>query len=168
MIYVTIMCSHMNYTSSQFSTWPSIICSFRCSIIYAMSSIRCDHYVFVKVKNKGEPILFAMELFLLIPPNQVDLSIFITASKRSLGQGNIFTPVCHFVHRGACVVAGGHAWLLGGHAWLAGGVCVVGGCANAWFPGGCVVGGCASSINLCIFMAKGGSMQDKRGEHNAW
>ena len=26
--------------------------------------------------------------------------LFITASKRSLGQGNIFTPVCHSVHRG--------------------------------------------------------------------
>ena len=32
----------------------------------------------------------------------------ITARKRSLGQGNIFTPVCHSVHRR------GHAWLLGG------------------------------------------------------
>ena len=30
---------------------------------------------------------------------------FITARKRSLGQGNIFTPVCHSVHRG-------RAWLL--------------------------------------------------------
>ena len=26
--------------------------------------------------------------------------LFITARKRSLGQGNIFTPVCHSVHRG--------------------------------------------------------------------
>ena len=25
---------------------------------------------------------------------------FFTARKRSLGQGNIFTPVCHSVHRG--------------------------------------------------------------------
>ena len=68
------------------------------------------------------------------------LNLFFTARKRSLGQGNIFTPVCYSVHRGgACVVApggrgvcgcsagcmcgcsGGHAWLLrggGGHAWL--------------------------------------------------
>ena len=28
------------------------------------------------------------------------LSHFITARKRSLGQGNIFAPVCHSVHRG--------------------------------------------------------------------
>ena len=74
----------------------------------------------------------------------------ITARKQSLGQGNIFTPVCHSVHRGegACVVArgmcmvapgaggvggcacllrGGHAWFyLGGHAWFySGGACVV-------------------------------------------
>ena len=27
-------------------------------------------------------------------------SLLITARKRSLGQGNIFTPVCHSVHRG--------------------------------------------------------------------
>ena len=89
----------------------------------------------------------------------------ITARKRSLGQGNIFTPVCHSVH------GGGRAWLLrrgdmhgcsggvcmvapgghmcgcsrgacmaapGGRAWLLGGPCMVlfGGCA--WFySGGC-------------------------------
>ena len=52
----------------------------------------------------------------------------ITARKRSLGQGNIFTPVCHSVHRGACVVAGGVRG-------SGGGACVVaGGCA--WLPGG--------------------------------
>ena len=28
------------------------------------------------------------------------ISLFITARKRSLRQGNIFTPVCHSVHRG--------------------------------------------------------------------
>ena len=28
------------------------------------------------------------------------ISLFITTRKRSLGQGNIFTPVCHSVHRG--------------------------------------------------------------------
>ena len=30
----------------------------------------------------------------------------ITARKRSLGQGNMFTPVCHSVHRGVCLVEG--------------------------------------------------------------
>ena len=33
--------------------------------------------------------------------------ILITARKRSLGQGNIFTPVCHSVHRGDLVREGG-------------------------------------------------------------
>ena len=33
--------------------------------------------------------------------------ILVTTRKRSLRQGNIFTPVCHSVHRGACVVAPG-------------------------------------------------------------
>ena len=69
----------------------------------------------------------------------------ITARKRSLGQGNIFTPVCHSVHRGvACVVAPGGGWgcvwlLRGGeHAWLLQGACMV------LFRGACVVlfGGC--------------------------
>ena len=75
-----------------------------------------------------------------------------TARKRSLGQGNIFTPVCHSVHRGgdawllqrghAWLLLGGHVWLLGGRAWLLpGGACVVaprGACMVA--PGGaCVV-----------------------------
>ena len=52
--------------------------------------------------------------------------IFI-ARKRSLGQGNIFTPVCHSVQRGVCVVAPGGAWLLlGGHVWLLWGAACVG------------------------------------------
>ena len=85
-----------------------------------------------------------------------------TARKRSFGQGNIFTPVCHSVHRGgmhgcpggvrgcwgACVVAGGGmcgCWgacmVAGGCVWLPGGVCgcrgayvVAGG--HAWLPEG--------------------------------
>ena len=36
--------------------------------------------------------------------------------------------------QGACVVAGGHAWLLGGHAWLLGGAWLAGG--HVWLPGG--------------------------------
>ena len=58
--------------------------------------------------------------------------LIIIARKRSLAQGNIFTPVCHSVHRGACVVVGG-VHVCGGHAWLQGGMC---GCRGA-----CVVGG---------------------------
>ena len=34
------------------------------------------------------------------------MTTFITACKRSLGQGNIFTTVCHSVH-GGCLVPGG-------------------------------------------------------------
>ena len=68
----------------------------------------------------------------------VGIPLFITARKRSLGQGNIFTPVCHSVHggghawlwEGACMVARGHVWLLGGHAWLLGG--------HEWLWGACI------------------------------
>ena len=63
-----------------------------------------------------------LHLVLLPPANEV------------LGQANIFTPVCHSVHRGgihgcsqgACMVAlGGFGGCLGGHAWLLWGVCMV-------------------------------------------
>ena len=62
--------------------------------------------------------------------------------------------------RGACVVAGGHAWLYGGHAWLLGGACVVargacmvarGACMVA--PGGVCVCGCSGGA--CV-VAPGG------------
>ena len=44
---------------------------------------------------------------------KVTCYLIVTARKRSLGQGNIFTPVCHSVHRG------GRAWFYsGGHAWF--------------------------------------------------
>ena len=35
-------------------------------------------------------------------PPRLNFFIF-TARKRSLGQGNIFAPVCHSVHRGVCL-----------------------------------------------------------------
>ena len=95
----------------------------------------------------------------------------ITARKRSLGQGNIFTPVCHSVHRreGACMVAGGAClvalwgclWLLGGvhgcsrgHAWLlCGGVC---GCWGVCMvaPGG--LHSC-SGVGACMVAPGGGT-----------
>ena len=65
----------------------------------------------------------------------------VTARKRSLGQGNIFTPVCQSVHRGACVVGGGAGG--GGVCGCWGGVC---GCWGVCMVarGACVVaGGCA-------------------------
>ena len=55
----------------------------------------------------------------------------ITARKRSLGQGNIFAPVCHSVHRVVCVcVCSGGCLLPGGGGGSAGegGVCTWGGC----------------------------------------
>ena len=67
--------------------------------------------------------------------------IIFTTWKLSLGQGNIFTPVCHSVHGGMCgegvCMAGGNAWqgvcMAGGHAWQ--GVCMAGG-GHVW-QGGC-------------------------------
>ena len=99
------------------------------------------------------------------------LQIIFTARKRSLGQGNIFTPVCHSVH-------GGRAWLLGGvrgcmgggglyvvaagwHAWLLGGACVVAG-GHAWLWGCvCVVvggmHGCQGGVHgWAVCMVAGG------------
>ena len=76
-----------------------------------------------------------------------DNHILVTSRKRSFGQGNIFTPVFILftwvgcvslpggIHgcQGACVVVGGHAWLLGGmHGW--GGMHGCGRCA--WLLGG--------------------------------
>ena len=37
----------------------------------------------------------------------IKVCFIFTARKRSLGQGNIFAPVCHSVHRGECLVLGG-------------------------------------------------------------
>ena len=76
-----------------------------------------------------------------------DIPIF-TARKRSLGQGNIFTPVCHSVQGGACVAGGGHVCMPGGHAWQ--GACMAGdvhgrGCAWWWVcmaEGACMAGEC--------------------------
>ena len=48
--------------------------------------------------------------------SQRDGKLVVTTHKRSLGQGNIFTPVCHSVHRGGllrgvCLLRGGGACL---------------------------------------------------------
>ena len=78
----------------------------------------------------------------------------VTARKRSLGQGNIFTPVCHSVHKGGGVsqhalqVVSQHALQQGG-AWSRGsapGGCLVWGSApkggGAWSGGVCSQGEC--------------------------
>ena len=85
-------------------------------------------------------LMYNMYIYLAIPTRPETgrpRRSVITARKRSLGQGNIFTPVCHSVHKGMCMVApeGGCAWLLWGE-----GACVValgGMCGFIW--GACVV-----------------------------
>ena len=74
-----------------------------------------------------------------------------TSRKRSLGQGNIFTPVCHSVHTGAaCVVGGMQGRGQGGKGQ---GACMVGG---AWQGGhmwrrACMVGeGSMCGRGLCL------------------
>ena len=87
--------------------------------------------------------------------------VLFTARKRSLGQGNIFTPVCHSVHRGR-----GLAWFLGGdvHGCSRGGMC---GCCR----GACVVApggmhGCSGGVCGCsgaCVVALGGMHGCSRG-----
>ena len=68
----------------------------------------------------------------------LQLNSIITARKRSLGQGNIFTPVCHSVHGGggtipACIAGGISSCLAGGYAIPA---CM----GDAWSWGFCSLG----------------------------
>ena len=87
-------------------------------------------------------------------PNILTSKLFvITSRKRSLGQGNIFTPVCHSVHKGACVVARGACVVTGGHVWLPGGIC---GCRGA-----CVV---ARGMHGC----QGACVVSWGGVHGCW
>ena len=104
---------------------------------------------------------------------------FFTARKRSLGQGNIFTPVCHSVHRGGVRgCSGGHAWLLrgacmvapGGCAWLLGGACMVApGGVHGCSGGACVVaqGGHAWLLQGGMRGCSGGACMVALGGH-AW
>ena len=92
---------------------------------------------------------------------------FITARKRSLGQGNVLSSVCQGfcprggrAWRGGVCVAGGHAWWgvcmvgvcawWGGHVWQGvGGMCGRGGMhggRHAWWGGACMAGGRAWQI----------------------
>ena len=81
------------------------------------------------------------------PPLKITFKIKIrtifTIRKRSLGQGNIFTPVCHSVHgegRRAWLLWGGHAWLLRGDAWLLRGGGGMRGCSQWGCVHGCLGG----------------------------
>ena len=59
-----------------------------CHKLYPFRHIIC--FYFFSWKNKLKQII--SHLLVVVS--------FITARKRSLGQGNIFTPVCHSIHRG--------------------------------------------------------------------
>ena len=76
-----------------------------------------------------------------MPVVLLKMSCFVTARKRSLGQGNMFTPVYHSVHRGGCLVLGGclvpGGYLVQGGVWSWGG-CLVPGVVpgpGGWVPG---------------------------------
>ena len=101
-------------------------------------------------------LMYNMYIYLAIPTRPETgrpRRSVITARKRSLGQGNIFTPVCHSVHKGMCMVApeGGCAWLLlggggmcgcsGGHVWFyLGGMCgFIQGGMHGFIWGACMV-----------------------------
>ena len=68
------------------------LCVFTCITLHEPTSYFSVSFLLFK--------LLSIKPLPLIPY----LYIF-TARKRSLGQGNIFTPVCHSVHRGVCLSA---------------------------------------------------------------
>ena len=63
------------------------------------------------------------------PTPEFGAKSIITTRKRNLGQGNIFAPVCHSVHRGGVCSRGLSACSRGGCLLLGG----------AWSQGGCLV-----------------------------
>ena len=68
--------------------------------------------------------------------SQIKRCLIYLPSAKEVAEGNVFTPICHSVHRGACVVGVGACMVVGwgmcgrGHAWQ-GGTCVAGG-RHAW------------------------------------
>ena len=66
----------------------------------------------------------------------------ITVHKRSLGQGNVFTPVCHSVHRGVSVPA-----------------CITGRMTGGLCPGGSLSGGVpVQGVSVQGSLCPGGSL----------
>ena len=110
-------------------------------------------------------------------------SVFITARKRSLGQGNIFRSVCQeFCSQGwVCVVAGGGACVVaqgGMHGFMGcmhgcWGACVVAGGMHGCRGACVVVGGCVVTeghawlLGVCM-VAGGGACVVARGVHGCW
>ena len=86
----------------------------------------------------------------------------IFTARNEVGARLCFYMCVWFCSRGACVVAGGHAWppgacvIAGGHAWLLGG--------HVWLPrGACVVaGGMRGCWGVCVVV--GGGMCGWRGD----
>ena len=81
-----------------------------------------------------------------------------TARKQSLGQGNIFTPVCHSVHRA-------------GHVWLLGGACVVAsggmhGCSGGVVVCGCSGGACMVALEGCVWLLQRACVVAQGGVHD--
>ena len=73
--------------------------------------------------------------------------VLFTSRKRSLGQGNIFTSVCHSVQGGVCMAKGGMHGEEGcvwqrGHAWWRG--------ANMVKGGACMVKGGMCGEGVCV------------------
>ena len=78
-------------------------------------------------------------LYFAIFSEKIDNTQFITARKRSLGQGNMFTGVCLSIGGGGCLVPGGS----GPRGCLVWGVPGPGGCLlqGVPAPGGCLLVG---------------------------
>ena len=63
--------------------------------IFFMLPVDIDYLISLNALN----VFLLLFVHIFTTTNYTDTH-FITARKRSLGQGNIFTPVCHSVHRG--------------------------------------------------------------------
>ena len=65
-----------------------------------------DYYILIvafltkQIQNRYRRLPDTQVLCVCVRTNLSNYAGLITARKRSLGQGNIFTPVCHSVHRG--------------------------------------------------------------------
>ena len=82
---------------------------------------------------------------------------FFTARKRSLGQGNIFTRMCHSVHREGVSGCGGVYMVAGGGIHGGRGVCVVVGSMRGCGGWVCVVaGGTCVVAGWCVWLLGGG------------
>ena len=101
-------------------------------------SIHFSMYMHVMSPKSGSPLGFHGTSPSRFRRHHCMYTIVITARKRSLGQGNIFTPVYHSVHRG--MVSQHALQVVSQHALQQGGACSQGG---AWSGGaqseGCLV-----------------------------